>query len=115
MPVRPSTPAGPHAPVPLTPPPGVAGVPGVVVQVNLSGLQVPRPVARVTRLLSGGGLAIMLLRLGIRLARLSPRAGAGGGAALATGLGLVVAPPVAWVTGRWSGWRGRSARPAWEG
>jgi predicted permease len=69
---------------------------GVVV--NLAGIEVPRPVARASELLAGGGLALMLLLLGLQLARMTPRAEAAG-ATVATAIRLLAAPPIAWATG----------------
>jgi predicted permease len=68
------------------------------IAVNLAGVEVPRPVARASELLASGGLALMLLLLGLQLARMSPRAEAGG-ATVATAIRLLAAPPIAWVTG----------------
>lgn len=73
--------------------------------VNVGGVPLPRPAARMVELLAGGALAVLLLLLGLQLARLAPRQEARG-AALATALRLLVAPPVAWVTGQALGLQG---------
>ena len=79
----------------------VAG--GVIV--NLGGFALPGPVASASRLLAGGAVALMLLLLGLQLARLTVREEASG-AALATVIRLVVVPPVAWGLGRLVGLEG---------
>ncbi len=76
---------------------------GVIV--NLSGWTLPGPVANASRLLAGGAVALMLLLLGLQLARLTVREEASG-AALATVIRLAVAPPVAWAVGRLVGLEG---------
>ena len=79
------------------------------VMVNLSGWSLPGPVAKASQLLAGGAVALMLLLVGLQLARLTVREEAKG-AALATAIRLVAVPPIAWVVGRPSdsrGWRSR--------
>jgi malate permease and related proteins len=76
---------------------------GVIV--NLSGWTLPAPVANASRLLAGGAVALMLLLLGLQLARLAVREEASG-AALATAIRLVAAPPIAWGAGRLVGLEG---------
>src|SRR5262245_38973696 len=66
---------------------------------NLLGVSVPGPVAKASQLLAGGAIALMLLLLGLQLARLSVREEAPA-ATLATVIRLVAAPPIAWVVGR---------------
>lgn len=75
------------------------------VAVNLSGWTLPGPVANASRLLAGGAVALMLLLLGLQLARLTVRQEASG-ATLATVIRLAVAPPVAWAVGRLVGLEG---------
>ena len=75
------------------------------VLVNLSGWTLPGPVANASQLLSGGAIALMLLLLGLQLARLTVRQEASG-AALATAIRLVAVPPIAWVIGRLVGLEG---------
>lgn len=75
------------------------------VLVNVTGWTVPPPIMRATQLLAGGGLAVMLLLLGLQLARLAVRAEAGA-ATVATVIRVVLAPPIAWITGRWIGLEG---------
>jgi predicted permease len=69
------------------------------VLVNLSGWTLPGPVANASQLLAGGAVALMLLLLGLQLARLTVKQEASG-AALATTIRLLVAPPLAWAAGR---------------
>jgi predicted permease len=76
---------------------------GVIV--NLSGWTLPGPVANASRLLAGGAVALMLLLLGLQLARLTVREEASG-AALATAIRLVAVPPIAWGVGRLVGLEG---------
>ena len=80
-----------------------AVIAGVIV--NLSGWTLPGPVASASRLLAGGAVALMLLLLGLQLARLSVREEAAG-ATLATVIRLVAVPPIAWATGRLVGLEG---------
>jgi hypothetical protein len=76
---------------------------GVIV--NLGGFSLPGPVANASRLLAGGAVALMLLLLGLQLARLTARDEASG-AALATVIRLVAVPPIAWGVGRLVGLEG---------
>ena len=76
---------------------------GVIV--NLGGFSLPGPVANASRLLAGGAVALMLLLLGLQLARLTAREEASG-AALATVIRLVAVPPIAWGVGRLVGLEG---------
>ncbi|MBI1735106.1 MAG: AEC family transporter [Candidatus Rokubacteria bacterium] len=76
---------------------------GVVV--NATGWPLPEPLAKVSQVLANGSLAVLLLLLGLHLAALRPRAEAVG-ASVATVVRLLVAPPVAWVTGRLIGLEG---------
>jgi predicted permease len=73
--------------------------------VNLSGVTVPGPLAKASQLLSSGSIAVLLVLLGLQLARL-PLGSEVRGATVATALRLFVAPPVAWVTGRALGLEG---------
>ncbi len=75
------------------------------VLVNLTGGTLPAPVAKASQLLANGSVAVLLLLLGLQLARLSFRAEAAG-AVVATVIRLLVAPPVAWLTGRLVGLEG---------
>ena len=75
------------------------------VTANLSGWTLPGPVASASRLLAGGAVALMLLLLGLQLARLSVREEASG-ATLATVIRLLVVPPIAWAIGRLVGLEG---------
>ena len=75
------------------------------VAVNLSGWSLPGPVAKASQLLAGGAVALMLLLVGLQLARLTVREEAGG-AALATAIRLVAVPPIAWAAGRLVGLEG---------
>jgi predicted permease len=75
------------------------------VLVNVTGWPLPRPLAKVSQLVANGSLAVLLLLLGLQLAALRPRAEAVG-ASVATVVRLLVAPPVAWVTGRVIGLEG---------
>lgn len=88
----------------------IAGLPifyailaGILVQVV--DWPLPAPVAKASQLLANGSVAVLLLLAGLQLARLRPRAEAGA-TALATFIRLVVAPPVAWLTGRAVGLEG---------
>lgn len=76
---------------------------GVIVKT--AGWDLPGPVAKATQLLAGGAVAIMLLLLGLELARLEPRAELRG-ATLASAIRLLVAPPIAWVTAHLVGLQG---------
>jgi malate permease and related proteins len=75
------------------------------VTVNLSGWSLPGPVANASQLLAGGAVALMLLLLGLQLARLTVREEAPG-AALATAIRLLAVPPIAWAVGRLVGLEG---------
>ena len=75
------------------------------VAVNLSGWPLPGPVANASRLLAGGAVALMLLLVGLQLARLTVREEAPG-AAVATAIRLVAVPPIAWAVGRLVGLEG---------
>ena len=75
------------------------------VLVKIVGWPLPAPVAKASALLASGSVAVLLLLAGLQLARLRPRAEARA-TALATFIRLVVAPPVAWVTGRAVGLEG---------
>lgn len=74
-----------------------AVIAGVVVKI--AGWSLPAPLAKASQLLANGSVAVLLLLLGLQLARLRPRAEAGG-AMLATAIRLLAAPPIAWLTGR---------------
>lgn len=65
----------------------------------------PAPLAKASQLLASGSITVLLLLAGLQLARLRPRAEARA-TALATVIRLVVAPPVAWLTGRAVGLEG---------
>jgi predicted permease len=80
-----------------------AVVAGVIV--NLSGWTLPGPAANASQLLAGGAVAVMLLLLGLQLARLTVREEAPG-ATLATAIRLLAVPPIAWTTGRLVGLEG---------
>jgi predicted permease len=75
------------------------------VLVNLSGWPLPGPVAKASQLLAGGAVALMLLLVGLQLARLAVREEAPA-AALATAIRLLAVPPIAWVLGRVVGLEG---------
>lgn len=75
------------------------------VAVNLSGWSLPGPVAKASQLLAGGAVALMLLLVGLQLARFTVRAEAPG-AALATAIRLLAVPPIAWAVGRLVGLEG---------
>ena len=75
------------------------------VGVNLSGWALPAPLGKVSQVLAGGSVAVLLLLLGLQLARLALREEAKG-AALATAIRLLAAPPIAWLTGRLVGLEG---------
>ena len=75
------------------------------VLVNLTGASVPEPLEKVVQLLAGGALAVLLLLLGLQMARLTPRPELTG-ATVATAIRLLAAPPIAWVTGRAVGLEG---------
>lgn len=75
------------------------------VTVNLSGLSLPEAVAKASQLLAGGAVALMLLLVGLQLARMTMREEAPG-AALATAIRLLAVPPIAWAVGRLVGLEG---------
>lgn len=75
------------------------------IAVNLSGWSLPGPVAKASQLLAGGAVAVMLLLVGLQLARLTVREEAPG-AALATAIRLLAVPPIAWAIGRLIGLEG---------
>jgi predicted permease len=72
---------------------------------NLAGWSLPGPVAKASQLLAGGAVALMLLLLGLQLARLAVREEAQA-ATLATAIRLLAVPPIAWVAGRLVGLEG---------
>jgi predicted permease len=80
-----------------------AVVAGVIV--NVAGWSLPGPVAKASQLLGGGAIALMLLLVGLQLARLTVREEAAG-ATLATAIRLLAAPPIAWVAGKLVGLEG---------
>lgn len=80
-----------------------AAVAGVVV--NLSGWSLPKPVAKASQLMAGGAVALMLLLVGLQLARLTVREEVPG-AALATAIRLLAVPLIAWTAGRLLGLEG---------
>jgi predicted permease len=67
--------------------------------VNLSGWTLPGPVAKASQLLAGGSVAMMLLLVGLQLARFKVREEVAG-AALATSIRLLAVPFIAWGAGR---------------
>lgn len=73
--------------------------------VNLSGWSLPGPVAKASELLAGGAVALMLLLLGLQLARMTVREEATG-AVLATTIRLLGVPPIAWAVGKLVGLEG---------
>ena len=75
------------------------------VTANLSGWSLPGPVAKASQLLAGGAVALMLLLVGLQLARLTVREEAPG-AVLATAIRLLAVPPIAWAVGRLVGLEG---------
>lgn len=75
------------------------------VLVNVTGWSLPGPAANASRLLAGGAVALMLLLVGLQLARLTVREEAPG-AALAAAIRLVAVPPIAWASGRLVGLEG---------
>jgi len=68
------------------------------VAVNLSGWSLPDPVAKASQLLAGGSVAMMLLLVGLQLARLKVREEVAG-ATLATSIRLLAVPFIAWGAG----------------
>ena len=75
------------------------------VAVNLSGWSLPGPVAKASQLMAGGAVALMLLLVGLQLARLTVREEVPG-AALATAIRLLAVPAIAWAVGRLVGLEG---------
>jgi len=73
--------------------------------VNLSGWSLPGPVAKASQLLAGGSVAMMLLLVGLQLARLRVREEVAG-AALATSIRLLAVPFIAWGVGKLVGLEG---------
>lgn len=73
--------------------------------VNLSGWLLPGPVAKASQLLAGGSVAMMLLLVGLQLARLTVREEVGG-AVLATSIRLLAVPFIAWGAGSLVGLQG---------
>jgi predicted permease len=73
--------------------------------VNLFGWSLPGPIAKASELLAGGAVALMLLLLGLQLARMTVREEATG-AVLATVIRLVAVPPIAWAVGKLVGLEG---------
>lgn len=67
--------------------------------VNLSEWSLPGPVAKASQLMAGGSVAMMLLLVGLQLARLKVREEVSG-AALATAIRLLAAPLIAWAAGK---------------
>ncbi len=67
--------------------------------VNLSEWSLPGPVAKASQLMAGGSVAMMLLLVGLQLARLTVREEISG-AALATAIRLLAAPLIAWAAGK---------------
>lgn len=76
---------------------------GVVV--NAAGWRLPPAIAKASQLLANGSVAVLLLLVGIQLARMALRDEAPG-AMVATAIRLLVAPPLAWVTARLVGLEG---------
>lgn len=68
------------------------------VAVNLSGWSLPDPVAKASQLLAGGSVAMMLLLVGLQLARLKVHEEVAG-ATLATSIRLLAVPFIAWGAG----------------
>ncbi len=73
--------------------------------VNLSGWSLPGPVAKASQLLAGGSVALMLLLVGLQLARLTVREEVSG-AVLATAIRLLAVPLIAWAAGKLVGLEG---------
>jgi len=72
---------------------------------NAVGWPLPSPLARASQLLAAGSVAVLLLLVGLQLARMTLREEAAG-AALAAAIRLLAAPPVAWLTARLVGLEG---------
>ncbi len=75
------------------------------VTANLLGWTLPGPVAKASQLLAGGAVALMLLLVGLQLARLTVREEIRG-AILATIVRLAAATPIAWAAGKLVGLEG---------
>ncbi len=73
--------------------------------VNLSGWTLPESVARASQLLAGGSVAMMLVLLGLQLARMTMREEVAG-AAIGTSIRLLAVPFIAWGAGRLVGLEG---------
>lgn len=73
--------------------------------VNLSGWSLPGPIAKASQLMAGGSVALMLLLVGLQLARLTVREELSG-AALATAIRLLAVPFIAWTAGKLVGLEG---------
>lgn len=73
--------------------------------VNLSGWTLPGPVAKASQLMAGGSVAMMLLLVGLQLARLTVREEVAG-ATLATAIRLLAVPFIAWAAGKLVGLEG---------
>jgi predicted permease len=73
--------------------------------VNLSGWSLPGPVAKASQLLAGGSVAMMLLLVGLQLARLTMREELPG-AVLGTSIRLLAVPFIAWAAGKFVGLEG---------
>jgi malate permease and related proteins len=75
------------------------------IAVKAAGWSLPDPVTKVTQLLASGAVAVLLLLLGLHIARLELREELAG-ASLASAIRLLAGPPIAWVTGRMIGLEG---------
>jgi len=73
--------------------------------VNLSGWTLPESVARASQLLAGGSVAMMLVLLGLQLARMTMREEVAG-AAVGTSIRLLAVPFIAWGAARLVGLEG---------
>ncbi len=73
--------------------------------VNLSGWSLPAPVAKASELLAGGSVAMMLLLVGLQLARMTVRDEVPG-AAVGTAIRLLAVPFIAWAAGKLVGLEG---------
>lgn len=73
--------------------------------VNLSGWPLPAPIAKASQLLAGGSVAMMLLLVGLQLARLTMREEVSG-AAVGTAIRLLAVPFIAWAAGKLVGLEG---------
>jgi len=72
---------------------------------NAAGVVPPAPIAKAAQLLAGGAIAVMLLLIGVQLARVRP-AGEWPVITAGTIIRLAVAPVLAWVTAPWVGLEG---------